>query len=77
MLAFSDNTSFKRSKKPSFGMLNAGSTINDTVYHFGCSIHTIHNLIYWYNSTASVRVRARPGRAGVTTLGHYHVNTPT
>ena len=30
-----------------------------------------------YNSSGTVRVRARPGRARVTTLRPYHVNTFT
>ena len=58
-------------------MLNAGSTVNDTAHHFGCSRQTIHNLMNLYNSTGSVRIRARPGRARVTTLRHYRVNTLT
>ena len=31
----------------------------------------------WYNITGYVRVRARPGRARVTTLRHYHVKMLT
>ena len=50
------------------GVLNAGSTVNDTTHHFGCSRQTIHDLMIWNNRTGSVRVRARPGRARVTTL---------
>ena len=50
------------------GVLNVGSTVND---------QTIHNLMNRYNSTGYVRVRARPGRAHVTTLRPYHVNTLT
>ena len=30
-----------------------------------------------YNSSGSVKVRSRPGRARVTTLRPYHVNTFT
>ena len=51
------------------GVLKAGSTVNDTVHHFGCSRQTVHNLKNRYNSSGSVRVRARAGRA-VTTLTH-------
>ena len=58
-----------------FGMLKAGSTVDDILHHFGCSRQTIHNLMNRYNSTGSVRFRARPGRARVTTLRHYRVNT--
>ena len=54
-----------------FDMLNAGSTVNDITHHFGCSRQTIHNLMNRYNSTGSVRVRARPGHACVTMLLHY------
>ena len=58
-------------------MLNAGSTVNYIAHHFGCARHTIHNLMNLYNSTGSVRVRARPGRARVTALRQYRVNTLT
>ena len=60
-----------------FGTLNAGSTVNDIAHHFGCSRQTIHNLMNRYNSTVSVRVRARPGPARLATLRHYCVNTLT
>ena len=53
-----------------FGMLNAGSTVNDIAHHFGCSRQTFHNLMNRYNSTGSVRVSARPGRAPLTTSRH-------
>ena len=59
------------------GVLKAGSMVNDIAHHFGCSRQTIHDLMNWYNSTASVRVRARPGRTRVTTLRPYHINSPT
>ena len=59
------------------GMLKAGSTVNDIAHHFGCSRQTIHHLMNPYNSSGSVRVRIRPGRARVTTLRHYRVNTLT
>ena len=55
-------------------VLKAGSTENDIMaHHFGCSRQTIHDLMNRYNSTASVRARARPGRARVTTLRPYRV----
>ena len=57
------------------GVPKAGSTVNEIAYHFGCSRQTIHNLMNRYNRTESIRVRARPGRACVTTLRHYRVNT--
>ena len=57
------------------GELKAGSTVNNIAYHFGCSRQTIHDLMNRYNSIASVRVCARPGRARVTTLRPYRVNT--
>ena len=59
------------------GVLKAGSTVNDIAHHFGCSRQTIHYLINQYNSTRYVTVRARPGRARVSTLRPYHVNTLT
>ena len=49
--------------------------VNDIAHHFGCSRQTIHNLMNWYKRTGCVRVRARPGRARVTTLRPYRVNT--
>ena len=57
------------------GVLKAGSTVNDIRLHFGCFRQTIHSLMNWYNITGSVRGRARPGRARVTTLRLYRVNT--
>ena len=57
------------------GVLKAGSTVNDIAHHFGCSRQTVHNLMRLYNSSGSFRVRARRGRARVTTLRHFHVNT--
>ena len=65
----------KDQRNQTIGVLNAGSTVNDIAHHFGCSRQTVHNLMNLYNSSGSVRVRARPGRARVTTLRHYHVNT--
>ena len=59
------------------GVLMAGSTVNDIAHHFGCSRQTIHYLINLYNKTGYVRVRARPGRARVTTLRPYRVNALT
>ena len=59
------------------GVLKAGSTVNDIVHHFDCSRQTIHDLMNRYTSTGSVRVRARPARARVTTLRPYRVNTLT
>ena len=66
----------RHSKDPTnqvIGVPKAGSTVNDMAHHFGCSIQTIHDLMNQYNSFASVRVRARPGRAHVTTLRPYRV----
>ena len=54
-------------------VLKAGSRVNDITHHFGCSRQTIHDLMNRYNSTASVRVSARPSRARVTTLRPYRV----
>ena len=54
-------------------VLKVGSTEHDTAHHFGSSRQTIHDLMNRYTSTASVRVRARPGRARVTTLRLYRV----
>ena len=59
------------------GVLKAGSMVNDTEHDLGCSRQTIHNLMNWYNSSGSVRVHTRPGRACVTTLRPYHVDTLT
>ena len=55
------------------GVLKAVSTVNDIAHHFGFSRQTIHAFMNRYNSTASVRVRARPGHARVTTLRPYRV----
>ena len=49
------------------GVLMALSKVNDIAHHFGCSRQTIHYLMNRYNNTGYVRVRARPGRAHVTT----------
>ena len=59
------------------GVLKVGSTVNDISHHFGCLRQTVHNLMNQYNSSGSVRVRARPGHARVTTLRPYYVNTFT
>ena len=59
------------------GVLMARSTVNDIAHHFGCSRQTIHYLMNRYNQTGYVRVHARPGRARVTTLRPYRVNTLT
>ena len=59
------------------GVLMARSTVNDIAHHFGCSRQTIHYLVNRYNKTEYVRVRARPGRARVTTLRPYRVNALT
>ena len=59
------------------GVLIAGSTVNGIAHHFGCSRQTIHYLMNRYNKTGYVRVRARPGRARVTTLRPYRVNALT
>ena len=55
----------------------AGPTVNDIAHHSGCSKQTVHYLMNRYNKTGYVRVRARPGRARVTTLRPYGVNTLT
>ena len=65
----------KDQRNQTIGVLKAGSTVNDIAHHFGCSRQTVHNLMNLYNSSGSVRVRASPGRARVTTLRHYLVNT--
>ena len=59
------------------GVLKAGSTVNDIAHHFCCSRQTDHNLMNRYNSSGSVRVCPRPGRARVTTLSPYDVYTLT
>ena len=59
------------------GGLKAWSTVNDISHHFDSSRQTDHNLMNRYNSPGSVRVRARPDRARVTTLRPFHVNTLT
>ena len=65
----------KDQRNQTVGVLKAGSTVNDIGHHFSCSRQTVHNLMNLYNSSGSVRVRERSGRACVTTLRHYHVNT--
>ena len=60
-----------------FGVLKAGSTVDDIAHHFGCSRQTIHYLMNRHNRTGYVRGRARPGYARVTTLRSYRVITLT
>ena len=60
-----------------FGVLKAGSTVDDIAHRLGCSRQAIHYLMNRYNITGYVRVRARPGHARVTTLRSYRVNTLT
>ena len=55
-------------------VLMAGFTVNDIAHHSGCSRQTFHYLMNRDNKTGYVRVRARPGRARVTTLRPYPVN---
>ena len=59
------------------GVLMAGSTVNNIAHLFGCSRQTVHYLMNRYNKTGYVRVRARPGRARVTTLRPFGVNALT
>ena len=67
----------KEQRNQVIGVLMAGSTVNDTAHQFGCSRQTIHYLMNQKNKTGHVRVRARPGRARVTTLRPYRVNAFT
>ena len=60
-----------------FGVLKAGSTVDDIAHRLGCSRQTIDYLMNRYNITGYVRVRGRPGHARVTTLRSYPVNTLT
>ena len=60
-----------------FGVLNAGSTVDDIAHHFGCSRQTINYLMNRYNRTGYARVRVRLGHARVTTLRSYRVNMLT
>ena len=60
-----------------FGVLKAGSTVNDIAHHLDCSRQTIHYHMNQYNRTGYVRVRARPGHVRVTTLRYYRVNKLT
>ena len=55
-------------------VLMVGSTVIDIAHYFGCSRRTIHYLMNRFSKTGYVRVRARPGRARVTTLRPYRVN---
>ena len=59
------------------GVLMPRFTVNDIAHPFGCSRQTIHYLLNQYNKTGYVRVRARPGRARVTTLRPYRVDALT
>ena len=59
------------------GVLMPRFTVNDIAHPFGCSRQTIHYLMNQYNKTGYVRVRARPGRARVTTLRPYRVDALT
>ena len=59
------------------GVLMAESTVNDITHHFSCSTQTIRYLMNRYYKTGYVRVRARPGRALVTTLRPYRVDALT
>ena len=79
MLAFSDGTSFKRSKKPSYWRAQGGVQVNDIAHYFGCSRQTIHDLMNRYNSTVSVRVSALTWSRtcdNVTSLSHYTLTHP-
>ena len=64
---------YSKDPRNQVGELKTGSTVNDIAYHFGCSRQTIHDLINRYNSTAFVRVHAKPVCARVATLRLYHV----
>ena len=60
------------------GGLKAGSTVNDIAHQFGCSRPTIHYLMNRYNRSLGMsELVQRPGRASVTTLRPYRVNTLT
>ena len=67
----------KDKKKQVIGVVKAGSTVNDIAHHFGCSRQTIHYLMNRYNRPGYVSVRAKFGRARVTMLRPYRVNSPT
>ena len=58
-------------------VLMAVSTVNDIPHHSGCFKQTFHYLMNRYKKTEYVRVHAIPGRARVTTLRPYRVNTLT
>ena len=64
----------KEQRNHVFGVLKAESTVDDIAHYFGCSRQTINYLMNLYNKPGHVRVRARPGRARVTTLRPYRVN---
>ena len=70
-------TSFKRSKKPSYWCAQGGVYGKGYGASFGCSRQTIHYLVNQYSITGSVRALARPGRTCVTTLSPYRNNTLT
>ena len=61
----------KDQRNLAFGVLKAGSTVDDIAHHFGCSRQTINYLMNLYNKPWHVRVRARLGRARVMTLRPY------
>ena len=65
----------KDQRNKDIGVLMTGSMVIDIAYYLGCSRKTIHNLVNPYDITGSVRARARPGHACMTTLRHYRVNT--
>ena len=73
-LAFSDGTSLKRFKKPCCRRVQG--RVYGKRYHTSFWLLLI-DLMNLYNSSGSVRVRTRPGRAHVTTLRPYRVNTLT
>ena len=55
------------------GVLKEGSALNDMAHHFGSSKQTSHDHMNLYNSTAPIRVCARPGCAHGATLRPYRV----
>ena len=58
-------------------MHKAGFTVNDIAHQFGCSRQTIHYLISGTTELGMSEFVQRPGRASVTTLRPYRVNTLT
>ena len=57
--------------------LKAGSTVNDTGHHLGCSIQAIHYLIIRYSNSGYARVRTRSGHARMTTFRPYRFDALT